>query len=493
MSRVAAGAGLVSQARLVGGVLNILTLVFLTRLLPDKADFAVVAFVYMTEQLANAVGPLGLPSAISFFVPKLGNDVGRALALRAGWVLTALALPWAIALFFGGGAIAEWVNEPAVEAGLAVLAIGLIADFPGQTLPGYLIAVEKYVGAFWITLLFYISRFVSLIVPAALGLNIFWIVSSFAAVAILRGIAFWLYFIFFAEGPRRVPVGTFTTRELFDYGLPLAGSLLVGKLNKFLDKYMIAAIATAEIFAIYTVGAIELPLVPALAFSVTTALVPSLVVAFRDSKTAEFIGLWHSSMIKTALVMMPVFAVAFVLAEPVITVFFSVSYSEATLPFRVYLCLLPLRLCGYGAVVRAVGRTKPVLVGALIGLLVNAGLNYPFYLLFGLAGPAIASVVAQIVVIVLFLRVVRVELNLGWAAVFPFVPVLRTLIVALVAGVPLWFLAPYFGSSAAALAIGLPAYAVIYIAFGLAAGQLSKADLVYLFDFLTGRLVGKAR
>ena len=493
MSRLAAGAGLVSQARLVGGILNILTIIFLTRLLPDKADFAVVAFVYMTEQLANAVGPLGLPSAISFFVPKLGNDVGRALALRAGWVLTALALPWALALFFGGGAIAGWVEKPAVEAGLAVLAIGLIADFPGQTLPGYLIAVEKYVGAFWITLLFYVSRFVSLIVPAALGLDIFWIVSSFAAVAILRGIAFWVYFLFMAEGPRRVPAGTFTTRELFDYGLPLAGSLLVGKLNKFLDKYMIAAIASAEIFAIYTVGAIELPLVPALAFSVTTALVPSLVVAYRDSKPAEFIGLWHSSMVKTALVMMPVFALTFVLAEPVITVFFSVAYSEATLPFRVYLCLLPLRLCGYGAVVRAVGRTKPVLVGALIGLVVNAALNYPFYLMFGLAGPAIASIVAQMVVIAIFLRVVRKELKIGWLEVFPFSPVLRTFVVAIIAAVPLWFIAPHFGSYGTALAIGIPAYAVLYIIIGLAAGLLGKSDLVYLFDFLTGRLVKKAR
>lgn len=493
MSRLAAGAGLVSQARLIGGILNILIIVILTRLLTDKADFAVVAFVYMTEQIANSVGPLGLPSALSFFVPKLGNQVGRALALRAGFVLTLLALPWACALFFGGGFIAEWADKPGVETGLAVLALGLIADFPGQTLPGYLIAVEKYVGAFWVTLLFYISRFASLVIPAAMGADIFWIVASFAAVAIIRGGAFWIYFLVFAEGERTAAPGTFTTRELFDYGLPLAGSLLIGKVNKFLDKYMIAAIATAEVFAIYTVGAIELPLVPALAFAVTTALVPSLVVAHRDGKPTEFIALWHGSMTKVALVMMPVFAGVFVLAEPVITVLFSVSYAEATLPFRVYLCLLPLRLCGYGAVVRAVGHTKPVFVAAIAGLGTNVVLNYPCYLLFGLAGPAVASILAQAVAIWVLVRKVREVLDISWLEVLPFGPVLRTLAVAAVAAVPLWLLLPLFGSPVIALVAGGVGYVLVYVVCGLALGQIHRADLIYLRDYLTGRLLKKAK
>lgn len=492
MSRVAAGAGLVSQARLVGGILNMLVIVCLTRLL-GTVEFAVVAFVYMTEQLANAIGPMGLPSALSFFVPKLGPQIGRAVALKAGRVLTLLALPWAAVLFFGGGFIAGWAELPGVEAGLAVLALGLIADFPGQTLPGYLIAVERYVGAFWVTLLFYVSRFASLVIPAALGADIFWIVASFSTVAILRGLAFWVYFLLFAEGERDAPKGTITVRDLFAYGLPLAGSLLVGKANKFLDKYMIAALATAEVFAIYTVGAIELPLVPALAYSVTTALVPTLVVAHRDGEAQTFLAVWHGSMVKVALVMMPVFAAVFVLAEPVMTVLFSADYSAATTPFRVYLCLLPLRLCGYGAVVRAVGRTRPVLIAALAGLIANVVLNYPLYLLFGLAGPAIASVLAQVVAMYVLLKAVRRELSVGWGGIFPYGPVLRALLVACVAAVPLIFIAPAIGSDGLTLALGLPIYAVLYVICGLASGVLHVDDLRYVGDYLSGRLVRKAR
>ena len=48
--RLAAGAGLVSQARLVGGLLNMLVIVCLTRLLP-KPEFSVVAFVFLPPTL----------------------------------------------------------------------------------------------------------------------------------------------------------------------------------------------------------------------------------------------------------------------------------------------------------------------------------------------------------------------------------------------------------------------------------------------------------
>lgn len=499
--RLAAGAGLVSQARLVGGVLNILTLVALTRLLP-KADFAVVAFVYLVQETANALGPMGLPSALSFFVPKLGPKVARALGLYTGRILVLLALPWALALFFGGELFAEFAEKPGIETPLAFLALGLLADFPGQTLPGYLVATEKFIGAFWVTLLFYVSRFLSLVVPAWLGMDVAVIIGLFAAVAVLRGLMFFVYFVFIADGPLGPGVrAQWQLKELFAFGLPLAMSAIVGKLNTQLDKYLIITLCAAEVFAIYTVGATEMPLVPGIAYSVTTALVPTLVIAHGRGENAKFLQLWHASMAKVALVMMPVFAALFVLAEPLVRILFSAEYTEAAVPFRVYLCLLPLRLCAYGAVVRALGKTKPVLVAAVAGLTANAALNYPFYLAFDLAGPALASIAAQLVAIGILLAVIRQQLDVGWAGVFPFKPVLHALAVAAVAAVPLAFAAPAlleatghrWTDDVIALAAGGGTYLVVYLVMGRVGGLLSGDDLRYLVDFLTGRLAKRAK
>jgi O-antigen/teichoic acid export membrane protein len=499
--RLAAGAGLVSQARLVGGVLNIVTLVALTRLLP-KADFAVVALVYLVQETINAIGPLGLPSALSFFVPKLGPSVARALGLYTGRVLLLLSLPYALALGFGGPMFAEWAGKPEIATPLSLLAIGLIADFPGQTLPGYLIATEKFIGAFWVTLVFYLSRFASLVIPAALGADISTIIGLFAAVAVLRGLMFLVYFVFIAEGELGPEIRTqWTLKELFAFGLPLSLSAIVGKLNVQLDKYLIITIAAAEVFAIYTVGATQIPLVPGIAYSVTTALVPTMVLAHGRGDNSGFVKLWHGAMTKVSLAMMPVFAGLFVLAEPLVRILFSAEYTEAAVPFRVYLFLLPLRLCAYGAVVRALGKTKPVLIAAVAGLTANAALNYPMYALLGLAGPAVASILAQLVSIVILLYVIRHQLSIGWKQVFPYRAVGHALAIAVVAAVPLALAAPSLLDATGhrltddiiALAGGGGVYLAIYLVLGRLGGLISADDLRYLVDFLTGRLAKRAK
>lgn len=487
--RLAAGAGLVSQARLLGGILNILVLVCLTRLLP-KPEFAVVAFIYMVQETANALGPLGLPSAMSFFLPRLGPQVGRAMGRQVGWMLVLLAVPWALALWFGGGWVAEWAGRPGVEGALALMAISLLFDFPGQALPGFLIALEKFRAAFWVTLLFYLSRFASLVIPAALGLDILWIIGLFSAVAVARGLAYGVWVLRYADG---APTATgWKPRELFEFGLPLALSSIVGKLTVQLDKYLIATFTAAEVFAIYTVGAVELPLVPALAYSVTTALVPALVIHYRDQKRKEFVDLWHASAVKVALVMMPVAVAAFVLAGPLMRVLFSAEYEAATIPFRMYLLLLPMRLCGYGALVRAVGQTRPVLVAAVAGLLTNAVCNYPFYLMFGLAGPALASVAAQAMAIFLLLRVMKRSLDLSWASVMPWKGAGVALVVAIVAGLPLALVVPWLSNDVLALVVGSVGYVALYLVLGRMTGLLSPADLRYVGHFMTGRLARKA-
>ena len=492
-SRVAAGAGLVTLARTVGGILNLLLIVVLTRLL-SKGDFATVIAIYLVHELITAVGPLGLPSALSFFVPKLGRQAGRSLATTTSILLFAMGLPIALGLVFGGPAIADAIGQPQLGIGLAIISVAVLADMPGQTLPSYLIAKEAYIGAFWVTLLFYLTRFASFVVPAYLGYSPAVIIGCFSAVAVLRFLWLFIYLVFFEKGAvRRQESDQWSIGELYTYGLPMAASLVVGKLNIQLDKYMIFVLLTPAAFAVFTVGAIEIPLVTSIAYSVTTALIPTLVKAHQAGDIERFMGYWHGSMTKVASIMMPIWVFCMVFAEPIMKVIFSASYAEAAIPFRVYLCLLPLRLCGYGAVVRAIGHTKPVLWAASLGLLVNVVLNYPLYLLFGMPGPALASILAQVTAIGVLLRCIRRALNLTVMEVFPFASVLKALSVAIVSALPLWGVILWTSSDVPRLVTGASIYLITYLCLGLMTRVIARSDLVYLLGFLTGRTMGQAR
>lgn len=492
-TRVSLGVGAISSARTVGGILNVLILVVLTRLL-TKNDFAVVILAYIVQDTITAIGPLGLPSAMSFHLPRLGPSIARALGLQTALLLLALAAPFTLGLMLGGPQIAAAFDMP--EAGLPLIYVGLavLADFPGRAWPDFLVAREAWRPAFFVTILYYLTRFASLVVPAALGAGPDEILLWLAIIAGLRGVGFFAWLIFVEEGELGPHVRKqWTIGSLFSYGVPLSLTQIVGKLNLQLDKYMIAALMTAEAFAVYSAGAVELPLVPGIAYAATAALIPVLVRAGERGDIAGFLDYWHGSMVKVAALMMPTAVVLFVLAEAAVSVLFSADYAEAAAPFRVYLGLLPLRLCAYGAVLRALGSTRPILIASVLGLAVNAALNYPMFQLVGLTGPAYASLVAQLVQIVLLLAVIRVKLGLGWSAVFPFGPVARTFGVALLAAPALWLVLPHLDGYGMQLGLGVLFYGGVYIALARFLGVLSADDLRYAARFISLRLAKKER
>ena len=139
---------------------------------------------------------------------------------------------------------------------------------------------------------------------------------------------------------------------------------------------------------------------------------------------------------------------------------------------------------------RAVGETKPVLAAAAAGLVANLGLNYPLYVFFGMAGPALASVIAQAVAIGILLMCIKRRLDVEH--IFPVRPVAKTLGVAVLAGLPVYAIHRVVEGDLANLAIGFPCYLVIYLGLALWSGILSRSDLRYVLELVTGRLMKRA-
>jgi O-antigen/teichoic acid export membrane protein len=270
-------------------------------------------------------------------------------------------------------------------------------------------------------------------------------------------------------------------------GFPLSLTAIVGKLNLKADQYGVWAAAGKEKLAVYSVGAVELPLVSSLAYSVTNALVPTLTLAHAGDDREGFLRLWHGSVEKVAAIMMPVFVFFLVLAEPAIRVLFSAEFSEAVIPFRVYLLLLPLRLCGYGSVLRALGETRPILFASLTALLVNAVLIFPLYLAMGIAGPALASDLAQVVAIAMLLSRIRFHLGLPWARIMPFPRLGRALLVAGIAGLPLVAVSRLVPGDANQLLAGAAAMVPLYLWAGRRTGIITADDLSYVGRLLSLR------
>jgi O-antigen/teichoic acid export membrane protein len=490
---LASGIGLVSAANMLGGTLNLVMVVALTRLLP-KSEFAAMALIYMLFTIFSTVGTLGLPSALLFYVPKFSASASRHLGLWMGGFLTLIAIPVALIFVIIGPLLAQHFPIPNIHTLFYIVALALVFDFPGQTFSGYLLAKERYIGTSIVTGLFVTTRFIGFTLPAYLGLGVHGMVWGLCLTTALRSITYFLYLAFIERGELTQETrASWRTKDLFSYGIPLSLSNIVGRLNLQADKYMIAVLTSAEIYAIYHVGALEVPLVATLAYSVTRALMPSLVNAHDQQRPDQFIHLWHTSVVKVSTIILPVFAFLMCFTDPLITLIFSAEYHQASVPFRVYLCLLPLRLCSYGAILRAMGATKPVLTSSVISLLVNLVLNYPLYLWLGLSGPATASVIAQFVAIFFLLSMIRQRLQITWRNVFPFRQILTGLSVAIVSvylcdlciNQASRFEALQFLTPSSTLTIGLMIYLMFYIPIAWRMGFISTQDLNTLWGWIS--------
>ena len=149
--------------------------------------------------------------------------------------------------------------------------------------------------------------------------------------------------------------------------------------------------------------------------------------------------------------------------------------------------IVPLRLCGYGSVLRALGETRPVLTSSLVALLINAVLIYPLYRLLGIAGPALASDLALFVNIWLLLGRIRIHLGLDWSRVLPFGHLLRTTLVAGVAALPLLAVLRFVPGDLMQLLVGLAVLTPIYLVLGRRTHVIAPGDIGYLVRLATLR------
>jgi len=125
------------------------------------------------------------------------------------------------------------------------------------------------------------------------------------------------------------------------YGISLGLAGMIGTLALHLDKVIVSSMCSRPDFAVYVNGAIEVPLVAVLSYSVTSVLLPEMSVLYRNGQYHEAIEMWQRAARKSALLLMPTMTFFLVMAPEVMTVLFSDTYRASSLPFRLYLLLLP--------------------------------------------------------------------------------------------------------------------------------------------------------
>ena len=363
----------------------------------------------------------------------------------------------------------------------------MAADLPAQMLQAFLLGIQQHRAAAIRALGLAALANLALLIPVLAGASLPVVAASFALACVARlAVTAWSVRRAFADvAPEPYPGGL---RAQLRMAIPLSLTGVVSTVNRQLTTWTAGFLLPAALFADFAVGAQELPLVAMLPNAVAVALLPRLTQQLsQPHERPAGLALWHASMLRVALLMLPVWVWCSVEAVPLLTALGGPQWASAALPFRITALLLPLRLTAYGTMLLALGLPRHVLVALATTLLSCASL----WLLHGqglldaptaLVGGSAAFVLSQLAAIALLLQSIARACGLPWQKAFPWRAWALRLVVAAVTMLPVQLLHGAVATDAPTLMMQLGVRAAAYAALTLAAfwylGLLTAADRV---------------
>lgn len=348
-------------------------------------ETALVLTVYVT---AVGIGTLNAHHGIAYFLPRVDVHRRRSLVTRT------------MAFVLGVGAVgivAATASAGVLPGGddhrLVVVMVAVALELPSACVGTTLIALRRFAGAAAWDLLGTAAVVVGCVVPATMGAG-------------PNGIAWGLV----AAGAVRLPVGLMIVRRalpgggrvdravvlgLVRYGLPLALTVTVAILNRVVDKWYIAWF-DPENFGIYAVAAQEIPVLSVLPYAGGAALLAALVESFRTDDVATARGHWIHLTTRMSAFVVPIGVCVAMVGPDLLTVAFTPAFAPAALSFQIFALVTVHRVAEYGMLLRAAGRTREVVVVALMTLIANAVLAGVGAALGGMTGASLGTAAATL-------------------------------------------------------------------------------------------------
>lgn len=363
--------------------------VVLVRIL-SPAEWNETAFLLSIYLAGTVIGSLHLHHGLVFVLPRIDGNERRSLVMRniaillAVGALIALALTLAAPLVSGG--------RLGSASHLPWLGLAIALELPAGCIAMTFIAGEHFgPAALWdvagAALLIGATVF-----GASTGAGVGGVVGGLliaGAVRLLAGLLCVANLL-----PRGgSPPTSVLVRQLL-YSVPLGLTVAVSMLNRLVDKWFVAVFDTGN-FGVYAVAANEVPLLAVLPYAGGTALTTALIGAFQRGEIAVARAHWlHLTMTMSAIVV-PLGTAIILIAPEMLTSVFTADFRAGVVPFQLFTLVTLHRVAEYGMLLRAAGRTRPLLAVASVTLATNAVLAGLGAWLGGMTGASIGTVLAS--------------------------------------------------------------------------------------------------
>ncbi|OUW19015.1 MAG: hypothetical protein CBD18_01625 [Opitutales bacterium TMED158] len=410
-----------SLSKSATGVMGMLILVALARGL-TKEDFAAYQQAILAYAVIAPFLQMGIGQGIYYFLP-VEKTRPRGRVVDAIFALGIAGIAYALFLACGGNhLLARSFSNPQVASLLLWMIPYSIFTTPTSQVGPVLIASDRVKTSSAFAILREIAVGMATVLPVLIWSTASAPLIGNAIASSLLGIAaIKLMIQATPPGPSRPSLSA--VRELLAYSFPLGLALMLGMLSKQLDKFIVSFMSDPERFAVYALGAMEIPLITIVTGSITAVVMVDLRQAIDEGRIKDSARLFRTIAEKSAYILLPAMFFFLVAADSLMTAFFSNEYAASAEPFRIYLATIPTRIVILGSLLAALGQSKTILKLTFIGLLLNLGLSILLVDRLGPNGAAIATVVVLLLWSVpAYLRAIGRSTGIPWKTFIPWAP-----------------------------------------------------------------------
>jgi O-antigen/teichoic acid export membrane protein len=403
----------------------------------DQATFGTYKQLFLIYATLFGVAQIGVAESLYYFVPRDPSTAGR----HASNAIITLAAAGVVSVVVLGGAsesIAQWLTNDQLADTLVLLGVFLALMLTSAVAEIVLVSRRQYETAAYAYAGSDIVRAAFVLVPAiAIGTlrGVLWGAVAFAATRLV--VMLW-YFSRSINTLFRPSLALWKSQ--WAYTLPFALAVGIEVIQGNVHHYVVASRFDPATFAIYAVGCLQIPLVDVMATSAANVLMVKMAENGFDTRGPAALALWHDTMSRLAIVIVPLTMFLLVMARDIIVTLFTASYLASVPIFMLWTLTIVSFVPCVDAMLRVHAQTRFLFGLNLLRLALVLGLTTWFLSWYGLSGAVLVVLISTFVVRVIGLVRIARLLDTGLATVLPWARLVTTAVCSVISAAPtMWF------------------------------------------------------
>ncbi len=390
-----------SFSQVITLIINFFVSPYLSRALP-KSDYSAFNQVIVMIGLTGVIFSLGLQAVVFLFLSKKDSRQSAIISTLQFFILLLAGLSAAGIFFFSFAASTSFAN-PALLTYLKVCSLSVFFTFINNYFISVLVFNNKTKQVALIAVLTSVFSvafiYISLNVWHSIKLALLFSQVLTPFLGIVLTFMFVRKFLLFRARPDRE-----SARTILKVSFPLYLTSILGSSYLYVSSFFVIFLLGDIEYANYRNGAVEIPFISTIAFSVSAVLLPDLNKYFHEDNKAAALELKKKIINQCIFLLYPVIVFFIVYHYEFIVSYFSVKYAESAIVFAIYSCTCFVRINDYQDVLITAGKSPYILKANILYFITNVTMVFLLGLLFGIKGVAVAASLSVFVLALILLK-----------------------------------------------------------------------------------------